>query len=118
MSAVRLCEEITLAHDLEPLLAMVGQTERVVYLIPLLVYDRDVPGADEQAMRCHDTILAKLVEAGYPPYRLGVQSMDASPAPHDDHGALMERLKRALDPNDILAPGRYDFRGTWPSRSQ
>jgi 4-cresol dehydrogenase (hydroxylating) len=115
MSAARLCEEVILGHELEPLLAMVGQTERVVYLIPLLVYDRDVPGADEQAMRCHDALLAKLVEAGYPPYRLGVQSMDGSPAPRDDHGALMERLKRALDPNDILAPGRYDFRSTWPS---
>jgi 4-cresol dehydrogenase (hydroxylating) flavoprotein subunit len=114
-AAVRMLEEVMPAHGLEPLLAMVGQTSRVVYLIPLLVYDRDVPGADEAAMRCHDAIVAKLVEAGYPPYRLGVQSMDALPAPRDDHGALMERLKRALDPNDILAPGRYDFRTTWPS---
>jgi 4-cresol dehydrogenase (hydroxylating) len=42
--------------------------------------------------------------------------MDALPAPRDDHGALMQRLKGALDPSDILAPGRYDFRGTWPPR--
>jgi 4-cresol dehydrogenase (hydroxylating) flavoprotein subunit len=116
LAAARLIEASILAHGLEPLLAMVGQTERVVYLIPLLVYDRDVPGADEEAMRCHDALLAELIEAGYPPYRLGVQSMDALADPRDDHGALMERLKRALDPNDILAPGRYDFRGTWPSR--
>jgi 4-cresol dehydrogenase (hydroxylating) len=39
--------------------------------------------------------------------------MEALPAPRDDHGALLSRLKRALDPNDILAPGRYDFRSTW-----
>jgi 4-cresol dehydrogenase (hydroxylating) len=111
---VRAAEEVILAHGLEPMLAMVGQTERVVYLIPLLIYDRDVPGADEEAMRCHDALLAKLGAAGYPPYRLGIQSMASLPAPRDDHGALMARLKRALDPNDILAPGRYDFRETWP----
>jgi 4-cresol dehydrogenase (hydroxylating) len=107
-------EEVMLAHDLEPMLAMVGQTERALYLIPLVIYDRDVPGADEVAMRCHDAIVAKACAAGYPPYRLGVQSMSALPAPRDDHGALLARLKKALDPNDVLAPGRYDFRETWP----
>jgi 4-cresol dehydrogenase (hydroxylating) len=113
--AARILEEEMLAHGFEPMLAMVGQTPRAAYLLPLVVYDRDVPGADEEAMRCHDALLARLVAAGYPPYRLGVQAMDALPPPRDDHGALMERLKRALDPNDILAPGRYDFRSSWPA---
>ena len=116
--AAQILEEVMLAHRLEPMLAMVGQSPRAVYLLPLLVYDRDVPGADEEAMRCHDAMLERLVAAGYPPYRLGAQSMDALPAPRDDHGALMERLKRALDPNDVLAPGRYDFRGTWPPKRE
>jgi 4-cresol dehydrogenase (hydroxylating) len=107
-------EEVMFAHDLEPMLAMVGQTERALYLVPLVIYDRDAPGADEAAMRCHDAIIAKACAAGYPPYRLGVQSMGALPAPRDDHGALLARLKKALDPNDVLAPGRYDFRETWP----
>ncbi|MFT3766892.1 MAG: FAD-binding oxidoreductase [Minicystis sp.] len=114
VEVVRSLEEVIFAHGLEPMLAMVGQTERVLYLIPLLIYDRDVPGADAEAMRCHDAIVARLCAAGYPPYRLGVQSMGALPAPRDDHGALMARLKKALDPNDVLAPGRYDFRETWP----
>ena len=115
VAAVSMLEEVILAHGLEPLLAMVGQSPRALYLLPLLVYDRDVAGADEEAMRCHDAILTRLARDGHLPYRLGVQSMDALPAPRDDHGALLERIKRAVDPNDILAPGRYDFRGTWPS---
>ena len=41
---------------------------------------------------------------GYLPYRLGIQSMSSLPTPHDDSGTLMQALKRALDPNDILAP--------------
>jgi 4-cresol dehydrogenase (hydroxylating) len=114
VEVVRILEEIVFAHGFEPMLAMVGQTERVLYLIPLVIYDRDVAGADEEAMRCHDAILARMGAAGYPPFRLGVQSMEALPPPRDDHGALLSRLKKALDPNDILAPGRYDFRETWP----
>jgi 4-cresol dehydrogenase (hydroxylating) len=104
-----------LAHGFEPLLALTGQTERAAYLLPLLIYDRDEPGADEAALRCHDALLARMIAAGYPPHRLSLPAMDALPAPRDDHGALMERLKRALDPAGVLAPGKYDFRGTWPS---
>jgi len=114
VEVVKMLEEVILAHGLEPMLAMVGQTERALYLIPLLIYDRDVPGADEEAMRCHDAVVARLNAAGYPPYRLGVQSMGQTPAPTDDSGAVLARLKQVFDPNGILAPGRYDFRETWP----
>jgi len=78
--------------------------------------DRDLPGEDERAMACHDELLSELIAAGYPPYRLGVQSIHSLPAPTDDSIALIERLKLALDPNDILAPGRYDARHRWPGR--
>jgi 4-cresol dehydrogenase (hydroxylating) len=111
---VRALEALMLAHGFEPMLAMVGQTERVLYLIPLIIYDRDAPGADEAALACHDAIVTKMSAAGYPPYRLGVQSMGLLPAPRDDHGAVLARIKKAFDPSDVLAPGRYDFRETWP----
>lgn len=114
----RAIEEIVLSHGFEPMIAMVGQTARALYLVPLLIFDRDVPGADEEAMRCHDAIVAKACALGFPPYRLGVQSMSALPASRGDHGALLARLKKALDPNDILAPGRYDFRETWPREGE
>lgn len=110
----RALEEVMFAHGFEPMMAMVAPTERALYLFPLVIYDRDVPGADEEAIRCHDALVSRLCASGYPPYRLGVQSMGSLPAPRDDHGAVLARLKRLFDPNDILAPGRYDFRETWP----
>jgi 4-cresol dehydrogenase (hydroxylating) len=39
------------------------------------------------------------------------------PASHDDYGYFIQRLKQNLDPNDILAPGRYDFRNEWSNYS-
>jgi len=115
-AVTELCERRMLEHGFEPMLALLAQHDRSAYLVPILCFDRDVPGEDGRAMACHDALLAELIAAGYPPYRLGVQSMHSLPAPTDDSLALTERLKRTLDPNDILAPGRYDFRRRWPGR--
>lgn len=117
-AAARIVERVLPAHGFEPLTAMVAQTERSIYLVPLIIYDRDIEGEDERAMQAHDALLAELVDQGYLPYRLGIQSMNALPSPGDDHGALLRRIKRALDPDDILAPGRYDFRDTWPEEDE
>jgi 4-cresol dehydrogenase (hydroxylating) flavoprotein subunit len=86
--------------------------------VPMLVYDRAIAGDDARAMTCHDAVLSTLVGAGYLPHRLGVHSMGALPHARDDYGALIRRLKRALDPHDVLAPGRYDFREIWPPEAE
>lgn len=108
--ATALAELVMLEHGFDPLLAMVVQTERTAYLIPLLVYDRDEPGADARALSAHDATLAALVGQGFLPYRLGIQSMDALPAARADWSSVLHRIKEALDPAGVLAPGRYDFR--------
>jgi 4-cresol dehydrogenase (hydroxylating) len=113
IAATELARATMIEHGLDPLLAMIGQTERTIYLVPLLIYDRDVPGDDERAMACHDALLGQLCERGYLPHRLGTQAMQSLPPANDDYPVLLERLKRALDPNDVLAPGRYDFRHEW-----
>ncbi len=110
-------ESTTLEHGFEPQIASFGISPRSIDVSLALMYDRDVPGEDERALACHDALLAKSVRAGYLPYRLGLQSMGQLPRPQDDSPALMQRLKRALDPNDILAPGRYDLRQFWPDES-
>lgn len=77
------------------------------------MFDREVAGEDEKAMSCHDELLQMLTQAGHIPYRLGIQSMNSLPPAQDDSGFFLRTLKQALDPNDILAPGRYDFRNDW-----
>lgn len=108
--ATSLCQRTMLAHGFEPMLALLAQHDRTAYLVPVLSYDRAIPGEDARALACHDELLAALIADGYPPYRLGVQSMNAMPPPDDDSLALYAALKAALDPHDVLAPGRYDLR--------
>ena len=103
-TAVRLVEETLTARGFEPQIAINCISERAVVITAALVYDREVPGDDERAADCHAALMRDLSAEGYLPYRLGIQSMNSLPTPHDDSGTLMQALKRALDPNDILAP--------------
>jgi 4-cresol dehydrogenase (hydroxylating) flavoprotein subunit len=113
-AAVRLIEPVVTEHQFEPFISLLCLTERSAIVNAALFYDRTVAGEDERAAACHAALLQRLGAAGYFPYRLGIQSMDALPAPTDHYGAFLRTLKTALDPNDILAPGRYDFRTDWP----
>jgi 4-cresol dehydrogenase (hydroxylating) flavoprotein subunit len=112
-AAWEIINQVCLVHNFEPHVTLICLTERSVIITIALLYDREVPGEDERAMACHNNLLQQLLARGYIPYRLGIQSMQALPAVLDDYNALLCRVKNALDPNDILAPGRYDFRSDW-----
>jgi 4-cresol dehydrogenase (hydroxylating) len=113
-TAAGAASEVLARHGFDPILEIVPLSARSAELLAAIVYDRDLPGADERAVACHRELLERCCDLGYVPYRLSHLSMDALPPARDDYGVLMERLKRALDPNDVLAPGRYDFRAEWP----
>jgi 4-cresol dehydrogenase (hydroxylating) len=96
------------AYRFEPQVALLCAAPRALHVIVAIVYDRCVAGEDTRALACHGMMSALLAQPGYLPYRLGIQSMGMLPAPTDDSAAVHERLKRALDPNGTLAPGRYE----------
>jgi hypothetical protein len=59
--------------------------------------------AAKAAHAANAAIIEELRAAGLPPYRLDV----STPAPAGAE-ALLRRLKGALDPNSLIAPGRYE----------
>lgn len=62
------------------------------------------PGEEAAAKQAEQAIATQLRAAGYPPYRLGI-NLPGPPA-----GPLHQRVKAALDPQGLLAPGRYESR--------
>lgn len=60
----------------------------------------------ERAWKLYESLGRELRRAGYPPYRLGVQSQAAVLYPEERRRTL-ETLKRTFDPNGVIAPGRY-----------
>jgi 4-cresol dehydrogenase (hydroxylating) flavoprotein subunit len=110
-------EEVALGHDLEPMCMFFNMSQWYMKSFIVIMFDRDAPGEEERARSCHDQILARLTGAGYPPVRLGIQSMHLGAPTDQVYVDLVRDLKRAIDPEDIMAPGRYDFRQGWtPTR--
>ena len=107
--AQRLAEistETLLAHGFEPMLSMTLVTERALTCVVSIHYDREVAGEDDRAMRCYRELLARLTASGYHSYRLGIQSVEEMRRP-DSTATVLGALKQSLDPNGVLAPGRY-----------
>jgi 4-cresol dehydrogenase (hydroxylating) flavoprotein subunit len=95
-----------LTHGFEPMLSMTLVTERALTCVVAISYDREVPGEDARARRCYDALLTALQRNGYYSYRLGIQSTEEMQQ-DDSYSAVLRALKTSLDPNGILAPGRY-----------
>ena len=69
-------------------------------------YDRALPGEDERALTCYRVLSEALFAGGYPPYRLSVAGMSQVDE-GTTYGITLSAIKAALDPNRVLAPGRY-----------
>ncbi|MFF0745851.1 FAD-binding oxidoreductase [Streptomyces sp. NPDC004111] len=67
------------------------------------------PATTARAHALLDALHRDATAAGFPPYRLDVDRMAAAAGHRGDAGqeALLRRLKTALDPQDIIARGRY-----------
>jgi 4-cresol dehydrogenase (hydroxylating) flavoprotein subunit len=102
-----LAGQIMLEYGFEPSISMTLITERAVACVISICYDRQIPGQDDQAMACYRHLQRELTERGYYPYRLGIQGMSELSG-CDGQGQLVRAIKSALDPNGVLAPGRYD----------
>jgi 4-cresol dehydrogenase (hydroxylating) len=103
--------------------------ERALGGVLTVAYDKDAPDEVARARECYRELFDAVMKAGYIPYRVGNQSM-GSLNPHDDvFWKVAGRIKRALDPDGIIAPGRYEpapataqvcqigRHSRWPARS-
>jgi 4-cresol dehydrogenase (hydroxylating) len=92
----------------EPLIRVAFASERSVFVTTLIAFDRGQEAESRQAAECHRELSAELMEAGFPPYRQGVGGMDLLDPDGDSYWRVVRSIKEALDPNAVLAPGRYD----------
>lgn len=101
-----LATHVVLDYGFEPAISITVLTDRTLSCIISLGYDREVAGEDARALACHHELLQKLAQQGYHSYRLSLGAMDAM---QDGTGycRFLERIKLAVDPGGVLAPGRY-----------
>ncbi|MFH8553511.1 FAD-binding oxidoreductase [Streptomyces celluloflavus] len=105
--AVDTVGRVTRSHGFEANIGLHASGERTAVATVILAYDRSVEGEDDRAMACYDALEQQFSDLGYPPYRMSTRAMRSSLHANDDMSAVLRRLKNALDPAGILAPGRY-----------
>jgi 4-cresol dehydrogenase (hydroxylating) len=105
--ATGVAEAILLEHGFEPQMSVSLVSGRAAICVITICYDRAAPGEDVRALECYRRLAETLVARGYPPYRLNVGVMDLVGG-HDAYAAAVGAVRLALDPQGILAPGRYE----------
>lgn len=98
--------ELILQHGFEPSMSLVGIQERALHCYISIIYDRAVRGDDDRAMACQKALINELFSMGYPPVRLGIHSVGAWELLDPGFREFVEKIKRAIDPNRTLAPGK------------
>jgi 4-cresol dehydrogenase (hydroxylating) len=74
-----------------------------------LAFDRRDHEKTKRAQACIQEMEGRYMEQGYPPYRVGINSMHHVVQEDDSFWHTVRDLKKVLDPNGIISPGRYNL---------
>lgn len=95
---------------LEPLITLTSQGDRLFDSTVPLLFDRQDLVAAADASKTLEQLIEAGQALGFYPYRLHVQSQAAHLGRQSSSASLVSRLRHALDPDDLLSPGRYAAR--------
>lgn len=104
----RIVEPIFDRYGFDLMVTLSTINERALGAVLTITYDREDPDECGRAQECYQTLFDAVMEAGYPPYRVGIQSMADIARGSTGYWETVASLKQALDPTGIIAPGRYD----------
>jgi hypothetical protein len=95
-------------HGFDSLLGLTIRNSRAGIATVPLIFEKTEENI-ARARACYEELVTSCIRAGMPPYRLNIESMATMAAARDANGHLQlhAQLKAALDPGDIIAPGRY-----------
>ena len=103
----RIAEPILHRFGFEFQVSMAFLNERSICAILPISFDRGSPDETARARDCHERLLQILLDHGYVPYRGSVAAQKKMREAAPVYWQAVARLKKAWDPADILAPGRY-----------
>ena len=104
---VQMVRNVCVSYRVEPLITLTSLSNRCfVSSVPLL-FDRTSEDAIERAGECYNALLKAGREIGCMPYRATVDSMQCFIQPETPYWQIVSALKRELDPQGLMAPGRY-----------
>ena len=107
MKVLALTKQLFDKHEFDFFVEVIIESPRSVFVLVGVFYQRHDPADCERARAWYHDARQAYIAHGYPPYRATVMSMpqalDSNPAGRD----FLAAIKRAVDPQNLLAPGRY-----------
>lgn len=107
MRVMTVVEPILERYAFEPLVTFTLISERAMIAILSVPFDKTDPEEGRRAEACYHALLDVLMAEGYPPYRVSIEGMDRLWRDSEVFWDVARQIKRALDPKDIIARGRY-----------
>jgi FAD/FMN-containing dehydrogenase len=104
---VNMVKQLTRVRAMEPLITLTSLNDRLFDSTVPLLFDREDPSAVADAQACYQELLAAGRMQGCFPYRVGVEAMGNLAALQCDSSAFASRLRQGIDPEGLMAPGRY-----------
>lgn len=104
---VQMVKKIVPCYGLEPLVTFTTLNDKLFDSTVPLVFDRDKPGAVGAVTACYEELLQTGRAKGWFPYRFPVNAMPVLAGMMSDSQRFHERIRKDLDPHNLMSPGRY-----------
>lgn len=92
-----------------PYMTLNIETANSMVAVINLLFDRNQPEQVVRAHQCADAMLAYIRSRGLEPYRARVDMMNSMVSKDSVYWQTVRKLKQVFDPDDIIAPGRYNL---------
>jgi 4-cresol dehydrogenase (hydroxylating) len=98
---------ICAAHRIEPLITLTSLSDRCFDSSVPVLFDRRDPNQVGRAQSCYRALFEAGRREGFLPYRMSIHAMDWVTGSNATYWGVVSAIKSAIDPNRIIAPGRY-----------
>ena len=104
---INMVREICPKYGIEPLITFTSLKYDTVDSTVPIVFNRQDPAAVAQAQECLQQLVNTGLKHGWVPYRLNLQQQQQLLDQNSVFWQFAGQLKQAVDPHDIVSPGRY-----------
>lgn len=104
---IQLVERICAKYGIEPLITFSSLSNRCFDCTMPILFDPNNMDACARARKCYQELFQQGKEAGFFPYRLDVETLHELMIQENSYWKVVETLKKSIDLNNIIAPGRY-----------
>lgn len=107
MKVLSLTKQIFDQHEFDFFVEVIVESARSVIVLVGVFYDKQNPEESARALAWYHAAREAYIEHGYPPYRATLMSMATALDANPQAKAVVASLKQAIDPHNLIAPGRY-----------